>query len=313
MSTVAPSPRSEKKAQNIRSIHSDTPKLLDFAAAPMYFPETKLVEPSSSPLLERFKVTAEVTVSKIFPAGFAWQSSSVLADKLMGFTPDTLSFALTTGAGDALGVFAGHCAYFYVKKQVADADGSDGKPSIDMEKETQTGLLLGSAAFFSGTAWQPLVNALQGMELPFYQVFAGTWLGCATAFYFGLRTARTVLSGPLKHVHYPSYENSRTDKSLSLAIGGATGFFVGTDTAYLPAENFLINVVGIHEGMTVGTGCVVAGELNFFLIMYSFAVYKNAANLVSLIAGTSTSLGFLTAQTTLNTIYPTGRLWNDAK
>lgn len=227
----------------------------------------------SSPLLERFKVTAEVTVSKIFPAGFAWQSSSVLADKLMGFTPDTLSFALTTGAGDALGVFAGHCAYFYVKKQVADADGSDGKPSIDMEKETQTGLLLGSAAFFSGTAWQPLVNALQGMELPFYQVFAGTWLGCATAFYFGLRTARTVLSGPLKHVHYPSYENSRTDKSLSLAIGGATGFFVGTDTAYLPAENFLINVVGIHEGMTVGTGCVVAGELNFFLIMYSFAVY----------------------------------------
>jgi hypothetical protein len=83
-----------------------------------------------------------------------------------------------------------------------------------------------------------------------------------------------VLSGPLKHVHYPSYENSRTDKSLSLAIGGATGFFVGTDTAYLPAENFLINVVGIHEGMTVGTGCVVAGELNYyFLILYFFAVY----------------------------------------
>jgi hypothetical protein len=290
MSTVAPpsSPSSEKKKTNIREIHSERPKLLDFAATPMYFPDSKYSqEVETSPMLERFKVTAEVTVSKIFPAGFAWQSSSILAEELFGYAPDTVGFALTTGAGDALGVFAGHCAYFFAKRQIVDADGSDGKASIDMEKETQTGVLLGSAAFFSGTAWQPLVNALQGMELPFYQVFAGTWIGCATAFYFGLRTARTVLSGPLKHVQYPSFENSRTDKSLSLAIGGATGFFVGTDTAYLPAENFLIGAVGIHEGMSASTGCVVAG--------------------------TSTSLGFLTAQTTLNTIYPTGRLWNDGK
>ena len=219
-------------------------------------------------MLERFKVTAEVTISKIFPAGFAWQSSSIVADEILGYSPDTVGFALTTGVGDALGVFAGHCAYFFVKKQVVDADGSDGKASIDMEKEVQTGALLGSAAFFSGTAWQPLVNALQGMELPFYQVFAGTWVGCATAFYFGLRTARTVLSGPLKHVHYPSFENSRTDKSLSLAIGGATGFFVGTDTAYLPAENFLIGAVGITDTMSAGTGCVVAGECYFVNSLY---------------------------------------------
>jgi hypothetical protein len=259
---MATPPPSDKKKSNIREIHSEGPKL-DFAApSPMYFPETKSVSSSieSSPMLERFKVTAEVTVSKIFPAGFAWQSSSILADQFLGYAPDTVGFALTTGAGDALGVFAGHCAYFFAKKQVLDADGSDGKASIDTEKEIQTGVLLGSAAFFSGTAWQPLVNALQGMDLPFYQVFGGTWVGCATAFYFGLRTARTVLSGPLKHVHYPSFENSRTDKSLSLAIGGATGFFVGTDTAYLPAENFLIGAVGIHEGMSAGTGCVLAGK-----------------------------------------------------
>ncbi|KAL3804646.1 hypothetical protein HJC23_008461 [Cyclotella cryptica] len=293
-SSVAPptsDANSKKASTNKREIHSESPRLQYGAVSASYFPETKTKSSSSSSetnvMMERFKVTAEVTVSKIFPAGFAWQSSSILADSILGYTPDSMGFALTTGLGDAIGVFAGHCVYFFAKKHVVDSQGSDGKVHIDMEKEVQTGLLLGSAAFFSGTAWQPIVNALQGMELPFFQVFAGTWIGCATAFYFGLRTARTVLSGPLKHVHYPSFENSRTDKSLSLAIGGATGFFVGTDATYLPAENFLLNVVGIHEGMSPVNGCLVAGS--------------------------STSLGFLTAQTTLNTIYPTGRLWNDGK
>jgi hypothetical protein len=78
-----------------------------------------------------------------------------------------------------------------------------------------------------------------------------------------------------------------TDKSLSAAIGGATGFFVGTDTAYLPTQNFLIDVVGIHETTPAATGCVIAGS--------------------------STSLGFVSAQSTLNLIYPAGSLWNDGK
>jgi hypothetical protein len=267
MSSFAPSEKLESKSSNTsynkREIHSDTPRL-NFAASPVYFPETKNTTSTSNALMDRFKVTVEVTVSKIFPAGFAWQSSSILAENL-GYTPDSINFALTTGLGDGIGVLLGHCAYFYVKKSVTEGDGSSNKSAaIDMEKESQTGLLLGSAAVFSGTAWQPLVNALQGMDLPFYQVFAGTWVGCATAFYVGLRTARTVLSGPLKHVHYPSFENSRTDKSLSLAIGGATGFFVGTDVAYLPAENFLLNVVGIHESMSPLTGCAVAGKSGSF-------------------------------------------------
>ncbi|KAL7482398.1 hypothetical protein ACHAW6_008067 [Cyclotella cf. meneghiniana] len=292
-SSLAPSSDTnyKKASTNKREIHSESPRLQYGAVSASYFPGTKTKSSSSSDknnaMMERFKVTAEVTVSKIFPAGFAWQSSSILADSILGYTPDSVGFALTTGFGDAVGVFVGHCVYFFAKKNLVHANGSDGKANIDMEKEVQTGMLLGSAAFFSGTAWQPVVNALQGMELPFFQVFVGTWIGCATAFYLGLRTARTFLSGPLKHVHYPSFENSRTDKSLSLAIGGATGFFVGTDATYLPAENFLLNVVGIHEGMSPETGCAIAGA--------------------------STSLGFLTAQSTLNTIYPSGRLWNDGK
>lgn len=247
----------------------------------------------TSPLSDRFKVTAEVTMSKIFPAGFGWQSSSILAGSL-GYASDTLGFACITGVGDGVGVFLGHSLFMLAKKNlvggggvhVVDLEGHE-TSSVDMTRETQTGLLLGCAAFCSGTAWQPIVNALQGMELSFFQVFSGTWIGCGTAFYLGLRGARTILSGPFQYIHEPTFENSITDKSLSAAIGGATGFFVGTDTAYLPVQNFLIDIIGIHETTGALAGCGIAG--------------------------TSTSLGFLTAQATLNVIYPTGKLWNDGK
>lgn len=292
MSSVAPS--SDKPAVTAsstsytkREIHSDPPRLQYYdAAQPTYYPDGSTAkeapqQEASSGMMDRFKITAEVTISKIFPAGFGWQSSSIFAEDYLGYAPDTVAFALTTGLGDAIGVMAGHCAYFAVKKSITDDD------SINMERETQTGLLLASAAFCSGTAWQPLVDTLQAANLSFFQVFAGTWVGCGTAFYLGLRGARTILSGPCKYIQEPTYENSTTDKSLSVAIGGATGFFVGTDTAYLPAQNVFINAVGIHDATPALVGCAIAG--------------------------TSTSLGFLTAQSTFNFIYPTGKLWNDGK
>lgn len=252
----------------------------------LYYPEGSNVgkaqeKDASGGTMNRFRTTAEVTVSKIFPAGFCWQASSVVAEEYLGYAPDTVAFALTTGLGDGIGVMAGHCAYFAAKKSLTNDE------EIDTEREKQTGLLLASAAFCSGTAWQPLVGALQAADLSFAQVFAGTWIGCGTAFYLGLRTARTIFSGPCRFIEEPSYENSSTDKSLSMAIGGATGFFVGTDTAYLPTQNFLIHTVGIHEATPALTGCVIAG--------------------------TSTSLGFLSSQAPLNAIYPEGKLWNDGK
>ena len=131
--------------------------------------------------------------------------------------------------------------YFAAKKSAIDSD-------VDLTRELHTGILLSSAAFCSGTAWQPLVNALQGADLSFSEVLFGTWAGCGLAFYGGLRMARTILSGPFEHIHEPTYDNSKTDASLSVAIGGATGFFVGTDTAYLPDQNFLIKAVGISDG-----------------------------------------------------------------
>eukprot|EP00536_Pseudo-nitzschia_multiseries_P006018 jgi/Psemu1/192227/e_gw1.124.133.1 len=259
-----------------RQIHTTRPTKSDATAATATTTPTATATTSS--LADRFVVTAEVTVSKIFPAGFGWQTSSIIAENQFGFAPDTLNFALTTGLGDALGVLGGHCLYYGLKKNFVDA-------SIDTKSEFQTGVLLGSAAFCSGTAWQPLVDALQGANLSFGGVFAGTWVGCGAAFYGGLRAARTILSGYMDHVEEPTYENSKADASLSCVIGGATGFFVGTDAAYLPHQNFLIGVVGIPDGTPDLVGCGIAGS--------------------------STALGFLTSQSVFNVIYPSGKCWND--
>ena len=58
-----------------REIHSDKPQMksassLDYAAQPTYSPEEAKEETAVSGMADRFKITAEVTVSKIFPAGF---------------------------------------------------------------------------------------------------------------------------------------------------------------------------------------------------------------------------------------------------
>ena len=63
-------------------------------------------------------------------------------------------------------------------------------------------------------------------------------------------------------------------------------FFVGTDAgAYMPSQNFLIDIVGIKAGTPDLVGCAIAGS--------------------------STALGFVSAQSAFNVVYPAGKLWND--
>lgn len=273
--SIADTPTQRREVHSTRQSESSAESVIDL---PPKLDDKEEKQPLTG-IKKRFYITAEVTVSKIFPAGFGWQSSSILAENYLGYSADSLSFALTTGMGDALGVLVGHCAYYGTKKAIT------GNEKILMKREFDTGVLLGSAAFCSGTMWQPLVDALQGASLPFAGVFAGTWVGCGTAFYLGLRAGRTILPGILEYVEEPTYDNSKTDASLSMVIGGATGFFVGTDAAYLPSQNFLIDIVGIPDGTPNLTGCAIAGS--------------------------STSLGFGVAQTGFNIIYPAGKCWND--
>ncbi len=75
--------------------------------------------------------------------------------------------------------------------------------------------------------------------------------------YLGFRVGLTVLSGPLAYVEEPTYANSKNDDLLSTAIGGATGFFVRTEAAYLPEHNFVIDFVRIQPNTPALTDCAI--------------------------------------------------------
>jgi len=224
---------------------------------------------------KRFTVTMEVVISKLFPAGFFWQS----AGSLCGLSSETLGFALCTGLGEASGVFFGHVLY-----QLYKAGGSF-KSKDNSAEVFQTAAFLATGTICSGTSWQPVVNFLQSFGLSFIGVFVGTWIMCTYAFNFGLRMARNLYSENMKHVEEPTWLNSKSDFALSITIGGATAFFVGTDTSYLPDENFLIHLVGVYDDYSVFYG--------------------------AFLAGCSTALGFAVAQTLFNISYPTGKCWID--
>lgn len=234
-------------------------------------------EPASSGgMLQRFQITAEVVVSKLFPAGFGWQYGSIVAANA-GFEATDMGFFAITGLGDLTGVFLGHSIFYGIKGLVT------GKG--DFGTELQTGFFLGSAAFCSGAIWQPAVNFLQMTKAPFLSVALGTWAVCGLGFYGGLRLFRTVYS-PFMNIEPNNYQNLKNDASLSLAIGGGTSAFVGTDVAYLDGEgNFLRPIVGIEDGVADLQGCITAGS--------------------------STALGFAVAQTAENLVWTQGKLWVD--
>ena len=79
-------------------LHAAGARHLSSSAPAAPDPDPEPAAPKASAPPNRHVVTAEVIVSKILPAGFGWQASSVVAGD-MGFEADTLSFALTTGVG----------------------------------------------------------------------------------------------------------------------------------------------------------------------------------------------------------------------
>jgi len=75
MATMTPPPY---KKDDRRKIHS-TPAAKADAVAASTEAEPSVSKSSPKTIADRFVATAEVTVSKIFPAGFGWQSSSIIA------------------------------------------------------------------------------------------------------------------------------------------------------------------------------------------------------------------------------------------
>jgi hypothetical protein len=169
-------------------------------------------------------------------------------------------------------VLAGHTTYYALKKVAVD-------PDISLSGEVGTATWLATAAFCSGAAWQPIVNYLQDQSFPFDAVFGGVWVGCGTMFFVGLRLGRLVMP-------WMDGGGVGTDALLSVSIGGATAFFVGTDVAYMDgAGNWLRPVVGIEDADAALIGCAKAGS--------------------------STALGFVSAQSLQNLVTPQGQCWVD--
>lgn len=229
---------------------------------------------ASASFAKRFTVMAEVTVSKVFPAGFGWQAGSVVAGD-MGYGGSDIGFALMTGVGDFTGVFIGHSLLTAFK--VATGKNADGQIS--------TGFMLASAAFCSGTAWQPIVNTLQAANYSFAGVAGITTVACCAAFFAGLRLTRMIYPSLGLKVEPASYSNLKKDASLSLAIGAAGGGFVGTDAIYHPDENFLKDIVGVLPHDSTLVACSKAG--------------------------TATSIGFVAVQTAQNISYHADKNWTD--
>lgn len=233
----------------------------------------------ASVLGRRMTVTAEVAISKIFPAGFGWQTAATYASSTaVGLQPNETAFYLATGLGDGIGVMMGHVLYMTLKKAVT------GNSEIDVGKELQTGIMLGSAAVCSGTAWQPTVNALQAAGWGFESSVAATGGVAVFAFFTGLRLGRLVYAPIFRGVEEASYGNLKADAALSVAVGGAAGCFLGTDVSY-QAANWMAPVIGIQESYSAATA--------------------------SCLAGTSTLLGFSVVQTAENLVYPKDKCWVD--
>lgn len=246
------------------------------------FASDTTTDTAGSGLAQRLRITAEVTVSKLFPAGFCWQAGSILAEN-MGMGAETAGFAVTTGLTDALGVCAGHVAFYTLAKSIY-------LPNIELDEVRQTGLLLGSAAFFSGGLWQPLQNFTIAEGMAFTPAALVVGGGCTMAFFAGLKVWRAVYSGMgLSRVAGNSSDNFGKDLQLSVSIGGASAAFVGTcATDYIVAgadTNWLRPIVGIEDSFGQLQGCTTAGL--------------------------STAIGFSAYQMGQNLAWPAGKNWTD--
>lgn len=252
------------------------PRRLATEAAADAKPEPAVEAEPSKNIGARTTLTAEVSASKIFWAGFGWQGMSCVAGA-QGLEATSVGFALMTGMGDFMGVATGHSLYYALKKMAVDGE-------IDMAAQVQTGIYLGTAAFMSGTAWQPVVNACQAIGLGFNPSLVITGAITGTCFFAGLRLGRMVYSKFFSAIPAPTPENLIADAQLSVSVGGATAAFVGTDVSYGDG-NWLRGLVGVEDGMSDLTGMAKAG--------------------------TSTVLGFTTLQMGQNFTVPAKKAWVD--
>jgi len=243
-------------------------------------------------VIRRFKLSLEITVSKLLPAGVGWQAMGTFASSL-DLASSSASFALLTGIGDGLGVGLGHMLYKTCQRAIVRSSNKKRSPQEQLKEpslpvELQTAIYLGSAAFCSGAVWQPVVNLLtETFPSDFYSIMSGTGVVCTAAFFAGLRAGRILYgkSGLLPAIAPNSIQNLKADAMLSVSIGGGAACFVGTD--YNMIGNPFKNLLGIASTDTALMGCIRAGA--------------------------STSIGYFAVQTAQNLTLPIGMNYLDVR
>lgn len=229
----------------------------------------------STLMFRRNITTSEVVASKIFWAGFGWQFGSMMAGNIGLAATDPMLWFMS-GLGDMSGVAIGHTIFMGLKTPFVS--------DINMHHQAQTGLFLGSAAFCSGTAWQPTVNTLQSLGFSFNNSVLTTAIVTAGCFFGGLRLFRVLYSRSMPAVESPNYGNLKADFQLALSVGLGGGVFVGTDMSY-GASNWLAPLVGVATTDSLSVACTKAGL--------------------------STALGFAALQMVQNFSFPRKRCWVD--
>ena len=124
------------------------------ASSSLRAPLTGLRVSHAALVRDRLKGSLEFAVTKIFPAGAGWQGASIMAGSL-GIASTSLAFFATMGLGNLLGVFLGHFITAFWKKTMRIEDAA-----LNLKGETEVAMLLSGAAFCSGAAWQPALNAM---------------------------------------------------------------------------------------------------------------------------------------------------------
>ena len=104
-------------------------------------------------------------------------------------------------------------------------------------------------------------------------------------FYTGLRLGRAIYRPILPMIPPATYLNLRMDAQLSVAVGGATGCFVGTDLSYGDSNWLGVFGIGVED-----TDSVLEGMIK---------------------AGTSTAMGFTAVQIVQNVVMPHNHCWLD--
>ncbi|KAJ1401303.1 hypothetical protein B484DRAFT_458016 [Ochromonadaceae sp. CCMP2298] len=181
--------------------------------------------------LETFKKRSYMllfTLPKIFLCGFFWQAFSYATNA----STTSPSFYFITGFGSGLGAFVGTLLF-----SVEIVEGSLTLTRLDV---------FHSVAYFfaiflgSGTTWQKIVNDTQDYDMNFTTAFFYMWLLASVLFCSALTVLRhlhtlfvTAVRKQDKWDDVESvYQRFYFDVQLSLCVGIADAFFVGTVSGY---------------------------------------------------------------------------------